>query len=197
MDAPMPAPPAAAMFLQLALLGLFWGVFALRLLRLIAVPLLSDAHPAADAAHAGMAGGMVYLLFPGAPAEGHRPLAVVLGAVAAGFALSLVLRARHRTQIHVHELVLLSATAALALMLAGGASFGPLPGLVAGVCLGATAWPLLRPVLEPAGTGRHRRGPRDSTPLPLAGSQHRLLITAPQLGSVAMALGMTWMLFTG
>ncbi|MFC7217489.1 DUF5134 domain-containing protein [Streptomyces polyrhachis] len=193
MDTPMPAPPAAAMFLQLALLGLFWGVFALRLLRLIAVPLLSDTHPAADAAHAGMAGGMVYLLFPGAPSEGHRPLAVVFGAVALGFAVALVLRARDRTDFRVHDVVLLVGMAAMTLMLAADTGFGPLPALVTAVCLAATAWPLLRPVLDPPGPGRHRRGPGFAGP-PLARPQRRLLITAPQVGSVAMTLGMTWML---
>ncbi|NGN63083.1 hypothetical protein G5C51_04070 [Streptomyces sp. A7024] len=193
-DAPA-APPMVALMVQLALLGVFWWVLALHLLRLLAVPLLSDAHPVDDGARAGMAGALVYLLFPGSPATAHRPLALVFGAAAVALTVSMALRARRRRAFRPHELLLLSGNAAMALMLAGGATLGPPAALITAVCLGAASWPLVRPVLEAPGTGRHRRGaaPEDARP-ELVKRQRRLLVTAPQIGSVAMTLGMTWLL---
>jgi hypothetical protein len=192
-SSPQPAP-TAALIVQLSLLAMFWGVLALHLLRLLAVPLLSDPHPVGDAARAGVAAGMVYLLFPGTPAAAHRLPSVLFGAAAVCLLLSLSLRVRRGRPTRPHELVLLGGNAAMALLLASGATLGPSAALIAAVCLGATTWPLVRTAAEPPGHGRHRRDVALRPAPQLAPKQHRLLVTAPQMASVAMTLGMAWML---
>lgn len=84
-------------------------------------------------------------------------------------------------------------------MFAGGTRFGPEIGFITAGCLAASTWPHLRPLLGFTGSGRHRRAPsREGSPsrrqwlLPCG--QQRLLLTAPHLGTAAMALAMAWML---
>ncbi|MEU7401896.1 DUF5134 domain-containing protein [Streptomyces sp. NPDC044948] len=192
----MPTPSGTALLVQLALLALFWSVSVLHLLRLIAAPLLTDARCGGDAAHLGMGAAMVYMLFPGAPTGLYRPLAVVFGAAVL---ISLARKVRGKNWGAGHDVATVVGNAAMTVMFAGGARFGPEIGFIAAGCLAATTWPHLRPLLEFTGSGRHRRVParagassRRQRVLPRG--QQRLLVTAPHLGTAAMTLAMAWML---
>ena len=112
-----------AAWLALAEIALFWSATVVHVLRLLAQPWLPDADPPADAGHAVMGAGMVFMAFPAAPVETASVMAVAFGALSVVFlirALRRSLAGRRLTSLAIGL-----SQAAMAVMLGVSAHPGP------------------------------------------------------------------------
>lgn len=171
-------------WLTLGEIALFWSAVVVHVLRLLSRPWLPGADPYADAGHAAMAAGMVFMVFPAAPSRLGPPLAVVFGAVAAAFAAAAALRGPGGRRLQYA--VVAAENAAMAVMLAAGGKPAPAATVpMALVLAGCAAVHAQRWV---------RSGSRGHGVSTVGGT--RVLVTFPHLSALATTLAMAVMVAT-
>ncbi|MFL6117876.1 MAG: DUF5134 domain-containing protein [Catenulispora sp.] len=172
-----------APWLVIAEITLFWTASVVHVLRLLARPWVPDADPVSDAGHAVMGAGMVFAVFPGAPAAVGRVLACGFVVLTGVFAVRAVHSDGSGRGGGFRDTAIAVSQAAMAVMLMG---VGRLPVWVT-VSFAA--------VLAACAAVHGRRLPmahRLVRACPSDGSgRQRVLVTLPHAGAVATTLAMS------
>jgi hypothetical protein len=172
-----------APWLVLAEITLFWSASVVHVLRLLAGPWVPDAEPVSDAGHAVMGAGMVFGVFPGAPAAVGRVLACGFVVLAVVFAVRAVRSGGGGSGFR--DTAIAVSQAAMAVMLVG---VGHLP-----------VWLTVSFALVLAGCAavHGRRLPTAHRFVRACSSdgsgRQRVLVTLPHWGAVATTLAMSVM----